>query len=541
MDRTAVHQLNDRHGFHVAFNAERSKLHVVVGTVDLTQTHGRSVQIQLSPYHGRPDFSAIETASPPGKLDLVSVADILRNAFVYPPHSILEDVKLVSFGFDAAQDMRARPEFRFAFRDAGKRDETDISEAGLVQTYHRLLCDAVARSTADMKSPWVLQSGGKDSTTLAIAMAEARPDATCMTYLGGREENELESAAMIAAKLGLRHESLVCEPGRCYDRYLAVMDRMPLLTADFALLSYIDLATEIAIRGGDGVVDGLGSDIYFGMPSPAQKRLLTWLAKGDRWPRHLVELPLIGDNFELCFLLGTLQMNARERHFPGSRFSDDEVNELMGRDIASASRQRLAPYEKELSSATSADELRGMMLCITEAAAGFAKGLYTGDALSLPIAYPFCDQRLHEWVTREVPRDLQMDAAAKKNKLLVREHIDTYFGDLPYVREKKGSFRFDLIGLARERFDQVHAFAEDARDIVPGATAWLERNRCRMGNKFHASRFYLLAVVLPWITRPQVKPASGPDGKHIERRAMNEHQHALRARHEATIAATRNV
>jgi hypothetical protein len=133
-----------------------------------------------------------------------------------------------------------------------------------------------------------------------------------------------------------------------------------------------------------------------------------------------------------------------------------------------------------------------------------------------------------------------MDAAAKKNKLLVREHIATYFGDLPYVREKKGSFRFDLVGLARERFDQVHAFAEDARDIVPGATAWLERNRRRMGNKFHASRFYLLAVVLPWITKPEVKSPAGPEGQRTDHRSAMDIEHVLQQRHESTMAA-RNV
>jgi hypothetical protein len=30
---------------------------------------------------------------------------------------------------------------------------------------------------------------------------------------------------------------------------------------------------------------------------------------------------------------------------------------------------------------------------------------------------------------------------------------------------------------------------------------WLERNRPRLDNKYHASKFYLLAVVLPWLCR----------------------------------------
>jgi Cu(I)/Ag(I) efflux system membrane protein CusA/SilA len=37
-------------------------------------------------------------------------------------------------------------------------------------------------------------------------------------------------------------------------------------------------------RGGDGVLDGLGADSYFGMPVSRQQRLLKWLAKSVRLP-----------------------------------------------------------------------------------------------------------------------------------------------------------------------------------------------------------------------------------------------------------------
>lgn len=228
---------------------------------------GMNMQITMSPYYGTPDFSGLaQDDGVQERVDLVSVADLLRNAFVYPPHSILAGVKLVTFGFSPQHDMHTAPQFRFKFRNAGEAPDVANEDQDWVGVYHRLLCEAVTNSCAQARAPWLLQSGGKDSTTLAIAIAQARPDTSCITYLGGREENELESAAFVARKLGLRHEALVCDPGRAYDRYLAVVHRMPLLTADFALLSYVDLATEIAAQGGDGVIDGLGGDSYFGTP-----------------------------------------------------------------------------------------------------------------------------------------------------------------------------------------------------------------------------------------------------------------------------------
>ena len=454
-------------------------------------------QITMSPYFGTSDFSGVWASQRrSANLDAVSLADLLRNGFVYPPHSIYSDVKVATFGFDPAQDMQVEPTFRFGFRDSGKSRERDDGQ-DWVGAYHRRLCEAYMRACETIRAPWLLQSGGKDSTPLAIVAAEARPDTTCITYLGGSEENEVGSASFVARTLGLRHETLVCDPGRAYDRYLASMPRMPLLTADFALLSYVDLATTIAESGGDGVVDGMGADNYFGIPVGRQHHWPSALALRMRLPSVLAELPLLG--FEWCYLLSTLQMDPIERIFPGSRFTDAEVDALFGRDVADRSKARLKVFEGEFSSATSADERVAMALTVAGATGGFAKGLFAASALSLVAAYPFCDAELREWVYRQVPSDLLVDPVTRVSKVLMRRHIATRFDGLPYVARRKGSFRFDLCGLASRRFDQVHAYATQARDILPGAAHWLERNRRLLGNKYHASKFYLLAVVLPWI------------------------------------------
>ncbi|WP_159016119.1 asparagine synthase-related protein [Cognatiluteimonas profundi] len=462
------------------------------------------MHVNLSPYHGKPDFSRL-AGKLAGDIDLVSVADILRNSIVFAPHSTLEGVKQLPLGFTPQQEMDSAPEFHFDFRHQGQSKAVDGGQQDWVGNYHRLLCEATARACEGMQSPWLLQSGGKDSTTLAIALAESRPDTTCITYLGGTEENEVASATHVAATLGLRHEQLVCDPGRAYDRYLDLIDRMPLLSADFALLSYVDLATEIARNGGDGVIDGLGSDNYFGTPVKLQQRMLFWLARGIRLPPSIFELPLVRRNFKLCYALSTLQMRAVERVFPGSRFTDDEVDALFGRQVAQESRARLGLFEPELASASSLDEWRDISLSIAAATGGFGKGIYTTNALSMQIAFPFCDRQFRDWVYDEVPLDKKVDPATRLSKVLVREHISTRFGELPYVAAK-GSFRFSLCGLASARFDQVHAFARQASDVLPGAARWLERNRSLLDNKYHASKFYLLAIVLPWIVEHTHKP-----------------------------------
>jgi hypothetical protein len=467
------------------------------------------IKVSTSPYRGEVDFSPLAGLAGARPLDPVSIADLLRNAFVYPPHSIYRDVKVASFGFDPERDLHASPEYRFAYRASpapSRPDGQAVDEDTLLATYHRLLCQAVRRSTEGMHAPWLLQSGGKDSTSLAIAVAEARPDTRCLTYLGGREEDEIASARSVARQLGLRHEALVCDPGRAYDRYLAMVPRMPLLSADFAMLSYADLITEIAQDGGDGVLDGCGSDVYFGTPVDMRRSLLTLMARRMKLPRSMLESSLVNRSFTLCFALATLGMDPFERFFPGSRFSDAEVDQLLGQPMAEASRRRLQTFQAELASAQTPEGRRRVSMEITDAASFFAKGQYTTSALGLRQAYPYCDPRLSEWVYREVPDSHLMDREGH-NKPLVRKHITRRFGELPYVKAK-GCFRFDLCGLAARRFDQVHAFATDARALVPGATYWLEAHRDRMGNKFFASKFYLLAITLPWLLSRAATPSA---------------------------------
>ncbi|KAA0069379.1 hypothetical protein CIW53_11915 [Rhodanobacter sp. T12-5] len=470
-------------------------------TLDAGET-GSRVQIAASPYLGgqEVDFSMLDDRRGGNVLlDPVSMADLLRNGFVYPPHSIYSDVKVATLGFDPAQDLYDQPRFHFALQssDASSRPAAAaVDDAQLLKTYHRLLCDAVLRSTQDMQSPWLLQSGGKDSTSLAIAVAEVSPRTTCFTYLGGPEENEVASARRVARELGLRHEMLICDPGRAYDRYLAMVPEMPLLAADFALLSYADMATEVGIRGGDGIIDGLGSDVYFGAPVSRRQRMISMLAWGMPLPPWLFRIGPVRRSFKCCYALGTLQMGRFERLFPGSRFTDAEVDDLLGRPVAARSRKRLGTYRDDIDAVDSAEAVRRISLAIVESNA-FAKGMYTARAMSLRVGYPFCDARLRDWVFHHLPDD-RLIGPGGVNKVLVRRHIESRFQHLPYMTAK-GSFRFDLCGLARQRFDQVHAFALEGRALLPGAAHWLESHRSRLDNKYFASKFYLLAVMLPWL------------------------------------------
>jgi asparagine synthetase B (glutamine-hydrolysing) len=443
------------------------------------------MDLRLYPDHGAPLHVAAHAP-----VDLASVASILLFGFVLPPDS-------VRCGHDMpAPGMRRTPGGIQCAPHAALDAMRESGSASDPCEYHERLVRTVRSSTAHLDQPWLMQSGGKDSSSLAIALAEARPGIRCLTYVGGMEESESASAATVARRLGLPHETLACDPGRAWDRYVARVPRMPVITGDFALLSYVDMAVHAGIRGADGLIDGIGSDLYFGSIAGASGTLLEWAARGWSRPVQWVERGPWRHSFTACYLLSTLAMHGAERWFPGSRFDARTVSGLVG---ARWTEQALARWAALAPAFRNRDrhQRRDVAIALSEAAGGFLKGRVATTAAGLRVAYPFADPSWVAWAAC-LPEHARIDRDRGLNKRIVRQHVQHALGELPYVR-RKGSFRFDLRGLARDRFDAVRSMADDVRHVLPGAPAWLDRNRPWLGNKFHASRFYLLAVLVPWL------------------------------------------
>jgi asparagine synthetase B (glutamine-hydrolysing) len=453
------------------------------------------VLVDVCPYSGHADLRGIQRDLHKRPLDSVSLCDFLVHGFVAPPFTIRQGIKTSSSGFRSKGGTLALDPVAWTRRDKERhwRSGTDW-----VRAYHERLVQAVTRTCRAQVGPVLLQSGGKDSTSLAIALAEARPDATCLTYVGGGKENEAASARTVAARLGLKHGILVCDPGRAWDRYVQLVPDLPLLTGDFAFLSYVDILSELRIQGADGVIDGLGSDVYFGTPVSRQSRFLAAAAHTLPLPRRWSELPLLRRSFALCYCVSTLGMSEVERFFPGSRFSLSDADEILGLQHSRASRDRLMSRTSTFVDQQSLSMRRAYATLLSESGGAFAKGQYATSALDMSIAYPFCDEALVSWLSRDLPSGLRIDERTGMNKVIVRQHIAGRFDGLPYVKAK-GSFRFDVRGLASARFDEVRGMATEVGGVLPGAAAWLDRNRPYLDNKFHASRFYLLAVLIPWI------------------------------------------
>lgn len=420
------------------------------------------------------------------EIDLISIADILRNGFATPPYTVSGRVRLD--GCDEVTDLVVE-------RQHETKD--DMEGIDYIDAYHKVLCGVMRSACGGHRSPWLLQSGGKDSLSLAIALAEEFPGSNCITYSGGREEDEVASARYAAGRLGLRHQVIIGDCDRAYRSYLSRVKDMPLITGDAALLSYFDIMSALSSSSCDAVIDGIGSDIYFGYACSQRQRWELRLALGLRGIDAICGLPGVRRSFLACYFLSTLTMIEAQRTLPASRFADQEVDSIMGREMSTLSRRRM---EIVVSQSSAAKKFRrSLLLAMKEIGGAAAKGTYAAAAYDIPVIFPFMDRQMVGWTREKLPAWLRRDPHSSINKVVVRQHIDRHLGVLPYV-EKKGCFRFDLVTLATTHFDVVMDMAKSTRnDVLPNAERWLIGHRKDMTNKYFASKFYLLAVLLPWI------------------------------------------
>ncbi len=139
-----------------------------------------------------------------------------------------------------------------------------------------LLADSMERRLSKYRSGVLFLSAGKDSTALALALAErGRKDVPCATYAvpGGVED---EYARGVCRKLGLPHTvvSLDSEAATVRDALTRFFTESPLPSGDLAQIPTILLTRATAAPGG-AVIVGSGNDTSFGaLPYPKDRRIV---------------------------------------------------------------------------------------------------------------------------------------------------------------------------------------------------------------------------------------------------------------------------
>lgn len=378
-----------------------------------------------------------------------AVSHLLHHGLVPLPWTIYEGIHVLGIG-DRAQvgvaegriTLDLTNEYPY-FLDRGAGDRKPDA-ARLLE----LLTAAATRQLAAGGSGFLMLSSGKDSSAIALALAEAGLTGfPCVTYKSDARDDEHLRARALCRRLGLQHETVEIEPsdGRVEGVLREFFAASPLPCADIAQVPYA-LCVARAGSGSAAVVDGLGNDSYMGYLPGARDRLKYHLALGDgrltrmlsAWvPPHAAWSYLLRSPAAAVLPGRTLRYRETRRFYGDSVETDGWWQELSRewRHLGTVG-FRNSPVERHVDQAANALKVR--------LAAGFR---------GMNVALPFCDPDLIDYYSN-LPEGARFDRRRSINKVLLREMLSRF-----------ASYDADVIGKHWFQFDAA-AFLLRHRSFV---------------------------------------------------------------------------
>ena len=438
------------------------------------------------------------------RLDPFGVSQLLAFAHVPMPHTVFEGIWTLGMGdrLEVRSDEHGatlgKVGFAFPFLLGDSRQD-GIPDPGRLM---ELLAGSVERRLAGVDPIVLALSGGKDSTSVAAALAVAGlADRTvAVTFSNGVDDPEPVIAAETARRFGLRHEvvTLPDDPGVVEDRLRVFFRNSHRPSGDYAQLPYA-LAISRAVEFGDVVVDGGGNDSYMGfLPSRRDLVKFRLRIRGRTSRRVAGRLTPVGSPVNYLarpraavgLPLRTLRFHEIRRFYP------DAVDP---RDFWEEESQRTRHLELP-------DLLRVAAVRHVDPQASMLKLRLATAAFGARPVMPFCDDAIADYYFH-LPEEARFDAARGRTKVLLRELLARY-ADYDADRVGKHPFRFDGPGFLRRhrRFvvDEILGCALwDRAALEPMVRRWFDELQ-RRPETAHA--LVVLFQVSAWLNHATVSP-----------------------------------
>ncbi len=200
----------------------------------------------------------------------------LQKGVILTPKTIYENIFVINIGDRVnviSREGKIELEFfhKFPFFNSERDPQLELDVNYLLS----LISKAVFDRLIPEKPIFLFQSLGKDSNTIALALAEAglQNKVTCLTLSTKDRKDESEIASKVAAKLGFKHSRLPL-PSRIEKKHLDAINyyftHISLPCLDGTALVYPLYTTLIDFKDTN-IIDGSENDIYFGyVPRPIE-------------------------------------------------------------------------------------------------------------------------------------------------------------------------------------------------------------------------------------------------------------------------------
>ncbi len=204
----------------------------------------------------------------PLEVSPLGISFLLQSGVIPTPRTVFKNLYVLNIGDRVEiREVSGRLEIQFSHRfpyfNAEREEDFIPDEDELL----RLLAESTLQKLRPGAITYLFQSLGKDSNTIALALAEhGFRNLVCLTLSTGDRKDESERAAEIARRLGFKHQKLFVPQRLGPDHFRELeffFENIPLPCVDGVSLAYPFYALQINFKGTN-VLDGSGNDIYLG-------------------------------------------------------------------------------------------------------------------------------------------------------------------------------------------------------------------------------------------------------------------------------------
>ena len=443
----------------------------------------------------------------PLKIDASSLSFLLQDGVIPSPKSIYKSLYILSIGniftaINRNKRWQCHFDYHFPF-EANTEHKVALPRKQRDNQLLALLASSIERRAPEGKPLTLFHSAGKDSNTIALALAEAgrSKHVTSFTYRAVGANDESELVAGICKKLGFKHhiadvDALSASVVKA--RLSAYFKQANMPCMDNASLLYPLFSN--ALSAGSNIIDGMGNDVYIGhVPGKAEYKR----------QKFQMSTALLSKCMKPA--LGTF-------HYQSLSKTKAHISGLSG--ISSLELEKIFPAHKDtyafwqnLSQAyahTDYFEFRAKVrggLIDTEK---FVRKLrVASDRYAWNLFLPWMDEDVAQFV-HAIPEAQRFDRQRLKNKLFLR--------DLLKEKLTLDSDQLGKMGFAFDHYSLLQSVENYVRENILSCSAWhhqeiesylaIVQKGAASANKYQAHwqlRLYRLFVISAWLNHRQLK------------------------------------
>ncbi len=411
----------------------------------------------------------------PLKVSDEGISFLLQSGVVPPPKTAYQDIYIVGIG-DTAEVATANGKVEVAFKHKFPFMNANRLHADDMQPDEDLILQMLAEATIsridESKPSYLFHSAGKDSNSIALALAEAgwQNKVTLITHKSKGAADESEISAKVAKQLGFKHQilhevdQLQISHKQAIDEYFI---NAPFPCTDNVTLAYPLYAEQIPELKGANIIDGGGNDSHM-MTPPSQRELkvlpLSKLTSKFSFVRQFTSSeslfnPLLRTPAEWCGMGG---------------LSLKDANHIF------ANNQSVYPYWSGESCLRKDWDLfdfkTDILTTVTAAELHIRKARNFAGSINSNLILPFANQQVAEYFAK-MPEAYLFDRKQLKNKLILRALLKNRMVLDSDVIGKMG-FSYDAKSLVLQNWNYM-------TEEIYGCTLWHELGVVKILNRLH--------------------------------------------------------